>query len=505
MARDLTERQLQAALDALELELRADLDEAHEGLGPDPDDSESAKRRRRERAAKDPAWFRAHYFPHAFEAPLTDWHTRLWAFQAAHHVTLELIYRGWGKTTDGDVEEVRLQLTGQTRLVNVTARDDLETAQHVLRMRLEIEANPRLLQDFGHLAHGRRWTQNHYSLRNGAEVRGRSLKSSARGSLSLRFRRPDRWVLDDLQKEGDERSGPMVEGAVRFFTSVVLPSMRPGGVVRVRGTRLSESCVISRIGELEGVAVFELPAELPDGTLADPHRHPRAFLAQQRTAMGEVAYRREYLHQAEKPDALVRREWIQPYRVEQLQGLPLVGAVYWDPARRVGGDYRAIVSFALHPASGRVFCVRAFLSRRASPDEQAREFWRQWLGLAQRPQTAAVAGLEHNGMQSLFEYPVEQVREELGATPISLIGVTNTLNKESRVWSVVPQFERGTLHFDEEDSHQKLLVQQWLQWPDLGTDGPDATEGALRLLQTHVHREPAHGFPGAMASQPEAW
>ena len=482
---DISEKQFQEELTALEAELRRAI---HDATEPTPDDSAEAKRQRREQAAADPFFFYSHYLPHLFDAPFTAAHATLEAKREANDRLLILAYRGWGKSTvETYAESLRALACGHSDFLILTSRTDQQTLPLVLQLKIEFEENRRLHQDFGKLAGGAIWQQEHFALTNGVEVRGLSLKGSSRGPRSLRNKRPDRWVMDDLQELEDAKNTEVIDSILGVITGTVLPAIRSkGAVVRVIGTRMSEDCAISRLQHEMKWPTFELPAENGQmGELADPHRHPAAFLAKQRKDMSTTPYNREYLHLAEGREGMVRRVWLKAFSLPELRGLPLVAAVFWDPAIRPGGggDFKAIITRALHPDTGNYYRLRAFIRKDASPDEQCSEFCRQVRTLMQRPDTIWACGYEANGFQVLAEYPLEAARKAAGLPPLPTQQVVNTINKDIRVSALAPSFENGREFFDPEDSDQKLLADQWVLWPKRGRDGPDADRGAQQLIE----------------------
>lgn len=503
---DLSDKQLLAYLETLEAELRPLVEKATAGL---PSGSPRAIRRRILRGREDRFWFYRHYLPHLFTEPFAAWQREMGEFIDAHAQAQFLVWRGSGKSTVLDRAEALRALTAQdTSYAILTSRTDKQTYPMVLRLRVEFEANARIRQDYGDQALGPLWSMHHFILKNGREVQGLSLKGAARGMLSIGNKRPELWILNDLQELRDARSPEVIEGTLDFILSVVIPAMnKRRGKVWVAGTKISEDCAMARLEHDPHFPTFKRAAE--DGTMThftDPLRFPRAVLEAEKRLIGSERYNREYLHVAVGREGRFRHEWVRTYRAEQLAGLPLIAAVYWDPAIAPRGDFKAIVTWALHAETGHRYCLRAFLSRGASPREQAFEYFRQIRTLNARPDTVWVSGYEANGFQALLEYPLEECRRALGL-PADVLGtqVVNTVNKEIRVAAMAPAWEGGSVFFCQGDSDQDLLVDQHVFWPKRGMDGPDATRGAWQLIDGLAFRDPALAVPGIGAAYPEQW
>jgi len=449
-------------------------------------------------------FFYPHYLPHLFREPFTDNHRELARLLDTEAILLVLAFRGWGKSTLVTyAETLRLLVLGgmggsardlasRVDFAVLTSRTDAQTWPLVLQLRIEFEENARLAQDFGPFERGPVWQANRFALSDGREVMGRSLFSSTRGPRSLQNRRPQLWVLDDLQELKDGKNPERAEEILAYLKSTVLPAMHARRFrVRVIGTKMSEDCAIAKLEGDPHYPRFRLDAQRADGAPTEPERFPRAFLDEgpdsKKALMGSDAYSREYLNTALSRSGLVRRAWIRFYRAEDLRGpdgaLPLVCGTFWDPALAPGGDCKAIVTLGAHLPSGRLYVLDAFVRRDASPDEQAAEFCRQWERAARRADSTCALGYEANGFQALLEYPIEAHREALGLPALPIRQVTHTQPKELRVAALAPLFERGAIFFLEDDVDQRTLADQWVFWPKGDKDGPDAMRGAWDLVQ----------------------
>jgi hypothetical protein len=456
----------------------------------------SSTRWRVQRAGEDLEFFCLHYLRDSFDQPFGQAHRALGQALDAEPVLHVLAFRGWGKSTLVSLAEtLRLLVTRRVDFAVLTGRSEQMTRTLVLQLRLELQTNEALRSDFEGLERGALWQHLRFALADGREVLGRPLGGTARGLRSLANRRPQLWVLDDLQELADGRRPERIRHVLDFIRGVVVPAMQPPvaaepgqpvqrSLIRVVGTKMSEDCAMAKLEAEPGFATFRLDAE--DGqfrTAADPARFPLSLLREQRALLGANAYAREYQNTAVSQEGTVRREWLARYRPQELAALPLQAAVYWDPAIRPGGDFKAIVSLALHLASGRYYVLDAFLERNASPDEQVRELYRQWRRAFDLSRGNAVAAYEANGMQRLMEYPLEWHRVAAGLPPLPLKRVVNTEHKEGRIGRILPLLEQGRFLFDSASPAQQQLMDQWVFWPRGGTDGPDAMHGAWLLLQ----------------------
>lgn len=509
---ELTDRQFQVELERLEREAEVRIREHTSDL---PDSSPAAKEARRARGARDRAWFYRHYFPHLFDEPEgPEWET--WeAVRAAHSLVLLSAHREWGKSTkETYAETIRELVIGESDFTVLSGDTEKDTVPMVLQARMEFDHNERLRQDYGELERGAIWRQDQFILRNGREVRGLSIESGLRGQRSVvKNVRPDRWKLDDFQTDKRVRNPDHVTELVGTIRAKIIPAMnrrRDSKVIAV-GHPLTHDCAVMRLKEDGAWGTF-WHAAVKDLTTLEPtnaERFTREFLAEKRAQLGSIIFNREYGLTAVKQDALVRPEWWRYYRPEQIAGLPLVCAIYWDPAIKKGGggDFKAIIAKGLHVQTGNEYCLGAFIRKEASPREQCLAFWRLAERVRKMPGCVLALGYESNAFQVLLEYPLDQARAEMDLPELGVQPIVNTAPKDVRVAALAPKFERGVMHYVAGDADQERLRQQWLYWPDMGMDGPDAERGCedLMLQLSRRGRSQAQSIPSVAAQQPGVW
>lgn len=138
------------------------------------------------------------------------------------------------------------------------------------------------------------------------------------------------------------------------------------------------------------------------------------------------------------------------------------------------GDFRAFV-FLGRDRDGHLW-VDADLDRQPTPIivEEGIEFARRF-----RPHAF---GVEANVFQELLADDMARVSRERGVM-LPLFLINNQVNKLVRIRRLGPYLQRGLLHFKAGSSGAQLLVQQLQDFPEAEhDDGPDALEGAVRLM-----------------------
>ena len=160
---------------------------------------------------------------------------------------------------------------------------------------------------------------------------------------------------------------------------------------------------------------------------------------------------------------------------------------YLDPSATANesSDYKALVVLATPTPNAKpptqnpqpIFCLHAWI-RHASPGEMVRHLF--WVDEAFQP---ATIGCESNGFQTfiweLLDIEAQRIGRRLDVKPVN-----NRQNKHDRILANQGEFERGLCRFDPQEGDQRVLIDQFLDFgkPAVHDDGPDAWDGARRLL-----------------------
>lgn len=113
-----------------------------------------------------------------------------------------------------------------------------------------------------------------------------------------------------------------------------------------------------------------------------------------------------------------------------------------------------------------------------------------------QPQAFAV---ETNQFQQLLASEFIRVAKARAMPPLPMWELNNTVPKVMRIRSLAPLIAQGRLRFKRGSKGAELLVQQLRDWPGTAyDDGPDALEGAVRMMMAMMGNEVQHGKPKAM-------
>ena len=390
----------------------------------------------------------------------------------------------------------------------------LESIQH------ELEDNALLAADYPHVCGpGPVWRQDRMRLRNGVVIEALGTGSKIRGRRN-RQDRPSLIVVDDPENEDHVTSAVMRERSWQWFTRAVLNAGTVQTNLVVLGTTLHRECLVLRLQKAAGwqarlfQAVVQWPERMDEwarweeiyNDWENPNREQdaRAYYEQHRTMLengaevlwpeaeslyelmclratiGSAAFAAE--KQGDPVDPSVC-EWPSGYFdypgfwFERWPEHLAVKTLGLDPSKGQDakkGDYSAYVKLGFD-GKGILYC-EADLQRRDSERivadgvEHVRLF---------RPDGFAI---ETNTFQELFVVDFQRVGRERHVH-LPMYGVNNQVKKEVRIRRIGPYLAQRKLRFKARSPGTLLLVQQLRDFP-VGDhdDGPDALEGAMRVL-----------------------
>lgn len=307
-------------------------------------------------------------------------------------------------------------------------------------------------------------------------------------------------LVDDLIKNSaDAQSEAYREEAWDWFRSTLWTRLAPDGVCIAIGTSWHRDDYQQRMKSEFGDEVLDicLPAiageddllgRQPDEALWED-RWSREWLESQRKILGPYFFAALY---QQRPALHEHAEWPAEYFGDHIwtDGWPQhfeLSAVWIDPSKgkdQKRGDYSAVVFAGL--ASGSIW-VDSWIERRPVNImvESTIERCREW-----QPQ---LVGIESNTFQELIAPEFDRQCQDRRIPPLPIHTEENTVKKEVRISRIGQYLARNQLKF-RKTRHCKLLVEQMKDFP-LGDhdDGPDALEGAIRMLNK-VAAGPSHDY-----------
>ena len=345
--------------------------------------------------------------------------------------------------------------------------------------------------------HGRDWwnvkLRSDVTARNEWQIDGRDggMVSVGIGG-ALTGRGAHLLIVDDPIKNQEEARSPTTrEQHWDWWQSTAGTRLEPGGKAIVMATRWHKEDLSGRLLEqaetgttrvrtliLPGLAVDGDPLGRAPGEALWPARFDRQQLERMRQSMAPQWWLPLYQQQ---PTAFDSAEWPSEYFADHVwaEEWPQAfeqAAIYLDPSkgRTDRSDYSALVFVGV---SQGLLWVRASIERRPVPQMVSDTV--QWV----REYRPDVLGLEANSWQDLLAAPLDTVAQQHGVAPLPLQLVVNTVNKQVRISRLGTYLAQGKLRVWP-DAGGKRLVEQLREFPLAAhDDGPDALEGACRVLR----------------------
>jgi len=443
---------------------------------PFEDDSHEGKEARRKRARKDFLWFCQTYLPHHFDEDFSK-HDRKLAANIHHwnRIIEVMAFRGWGKSTK-IVTGYGLYATLfelQRYLPCISDTDD-QAMDLAMPVKVELEENPRIQQDFGKLI-SHNWAEDEFETTTGIRWKCFSWVSMKLGR-KYKQHRPGIAFVDDLENDKNVKNPEQVKQRLDFVLNTLVPGMAKRWQIWYITTRLGRYCVAGELEKNPEVIKFILAAEDEKGRPTEPERFPVQRLQEIRKLIGTVAYAKNYLLKILSDETRAfQDQWFKMIPRAEEKYRRIISFIDPSVGAGQGNDFKAIISVGW---TGEFYDVLHAWIRKSSIDHMIRATYTRYEEL--RP---LQIGLETNNFQVLLKREYQRAAREFGYQ-LPIKPVVQKENKIIRIERLSPLVENGLIRFVEGAGDINLLIDQLLDFPDGNNDdGPDALEGAIRLLE----------------------
>jgi predicted phage terminase large subunit-like protein len=493
--------------------------------------SEAEKEQRLELAKTDMEYFAKTYFPHYIRSESSAMHRYL------YRKALEKVTKSWETKEGTRMADAAPRGNAKSTIVSlilpiwsaafgfksfiVLVSDTASQAEDFLTfIKLELEENPRLAQDFPELVgEGRRWKAMDIILNNGVRIRGLGSGQKPRG-MRWRQQRPDLVIFDDIENDEHVLTPEQRKKLSRWFFKAMLKIGLKDCDYWLIGTILHYDSLLNNLLQRPGwhgrkwqaviqwadnqslwdkwVKIYTESSddseEAEENALAFFQEHKEEMLkgskvlwaAQEdyyslmklRLTDGEASFDSEKQNEPLNPeDALFREDWFMFYdedEVDGLEQLPLYGVV--DPSlgkKAKGTDPSAILA---GKRKGRVLYVDIADITKRHPDKIITDI----LDYHERL-NFQVFGCEAIQFQDFLADQIEKEARDRNIT-LNVHKIQNSTDKYMRVQRLQPGIKNGWIRFKKS---QITLVNQLKYFPMADhDDGPDALEMLDRLIES---------------------
>lgn len=448
---------------------------------PPGHNTEEAKSRRIERAQKDLLYFCKTYLSHHFE---NDWESGHREIAKLQHIWDKLMvirgFRGLGKTTLVSTGRALQAICfKEVPFIPFLADDDDAATMNALAVKIELEYNPKIKNDFGNLV-GDKWEEGDFITSSGIRCLCKSHRSFKRGARFGSFR-PGIAFCDDFDTLRNTTNQDQIDKRVDFVLGELVPAMHnKPWQIWFCCNKVARKDTGTQLGDNEGAVLLDIPAEREKtGRPTHPKSFPRAKLDTIRKTIGTVRYNREYrlkITSGQEDD--FQEDWFVTIAQPEPWYKWVVGFV--DPAARKTktSDLKAIVILGY---TGKHVDVLWSYGRRSTINHMVRACF-----AAYKKYDYHRLGVESNGFQILLKDRFDALALEYKyQLPLQMIDTSS--NKNADIMSLQPGIENGYFRFVEGSGDNDRLVDHFLEFDSSRTDNlddmPDAMAKAWKMIK----------------------
>lgn len=449
---------------------------------------ETGKQRRLKKAAKDKEFFARTYFPDYVTHGFTGDHREIFSLTDDTEQPQAILgYRGLGKSVIASLIDPAHKILFKKKrfLLFISETSSKATEEFVGPLRVQLESNARIMQDFGSLTTHGMWEWDDFTTSTNVRVKAMSWRQSPR-SLRNGPHRPDHEIFEDIEnpRQGDSpkimkrKTKAILEDFIGAAELTDFTAFYVGNYTR----KPSVTHNIVTSDEFQE-HIYPLLNEFPitENTRSRwPEKFPMPTVKKILRKLGTVGFSKEMMQRPESDSGVIKEEWIRYYHPSEIANRDLRIFIYGDPRKAGGtggdGSDDAVIVLGVDPNDLIMYVLYAFI-RKSSDLGMLRQIYNQYELFPK-----AKPGIETNVAGRYLQNAIDMVAKERGYR-LSWTLVHQRLNKEDRISRLGPFIERAEIRFRKGHSDQDRLVQQLVDtpdWPD-GNDGADALEGAVTM------------------------
>ena len=464
-------------------------------------ETEAQQRRRMGLLEADPElWFR-YYFPQYCYAEAADFHKK-----ATKRILNNLEWyevRAWSrelaKSTRTMMEVLYLCLTAKKKYVLMISNSFDNAERLLMPFKGNLEANQRIIHDYGHQELPGSWTSSEFTTRKGVAFRALGAGQSPRGTRNEEAR-PDVILFDDLDTDEDCRNPEIIEKKWRWIEDAAIGtrSLSKNTSIIFCGNIIAKDCCVVRAQEFADKTDI-INIRDAEGKSTWPQKNTEEHIDRVLSQKSYLSVQREYYNNPIE-DGTVFKE-ITYGKCPPLKSLPFA-VVYADPSpsnkdrptsrAKVQNSCKAVVIIGY--ANLKFYVYKAFV------DVTTNSTFVGWLYATHKyigDKTQPYIFIENNGLQNPFyEQVLLPLIFEMGAANGGVIGVTpddrDKPDKYFRIEGTLEPLNRmGLLIFNEDEKEDPNMKRLEAQFKSVSAnsktmDGPDAVEGGVHKVKNMI-------------------
>lgn len=458
----------------------------------DPDEPADLIAERRTRLQGNFEAFCSYYFPHYCSSPFAAFHRRF----AKAVIENETIYvsRAWSRdhaksVVAGLLLPAYLMFTGRLNNMLLVSYSWDNACELLRPLKLELERNPRLIQDYGKQRSLDAWEADKFVTTDSKSFRAIGSGQNPRGTREQEAR-PDYIVVDDIDEDTLVRNPKRLNEAWDWLMGALYGTLSIDKAKRfvVVGNIIARDSMVVRAAKVsDNHEQIDLLTKS-----GKPSWKERFSLEQCQYMITKMGYRlaqREYFNNPIAEGTVFKKDWIQYKKLPALRFYQHLVA-YLDPGfkKTATTDTKAWILVGLYKGELHVikaFCGQATVQEMIAWGYELQDYVTSRSGACQLM-------MEEVFLQDLLYKDFDAEAKRRG-TPLPLQGDKRAKpNKDQRIEALSGYFERGTIYFNqaESENHHMVALEEQLLNFEVGVktpkDGPDALEGAIFQLNSRV-------------------
>lgn len=462
----------------------------------------------RQRLEADPIEWMKHVFPGYAKSEFAPFHLKAIKRIIEHDEWYEVLSwaRELAKSTIVMMCIIYLVLTRRKRFILLTSATTDAAIRLLTPYRINFASNERLIQLYGHQVKHGAWSEDDFSLRNGARFIALGAGSTPRGARNEEVR-PDVILADDFDTDTDVRNPETLRKKWEWFNDALLPTRSISNplLIVLCGNIIARPCIITFAGALaDHWDIVNIRDKQGNSTWPGKNTEEMIDTALAKLPMSTI--QKEYYNNPVVEGKIFTN--LVYGRIPPLRKFKYI-VIYGDPApgesKKSKASYKGVWACGL--LDNKLYILKGFLAQGLN-----RDFIRWYADLIKwvDNKTNVFCYIENNKLQDpFFKQVFIPLSREIAAKEAILLNIKPDTeaktDKASRIESNLEPLNRdGLLIFnqDEEDNphmqelrNQFGLFEQHLPYP---ADGPDCIEGAYRILRhkakegtppTHISRQ----------------
>ncbi len=467
-------------------------------VSPFPKDTAKKMQARKKKASHDLRTFCEIYLPHYFSTPFGDFHSEWEDFcHLRNQAAFLAAPREHGKSTFFTFAvPLWLVCFERRNFILIISDTNDQATGFTLPIRVELEANLRLQHDFGSVQkeHGTRtlfWKKNDFVTKTGIRILARGKGEKMRGLKNLQHR-PDFAIVDDFENDTNVENPRLIKSGMAWLKRAVIGSMGEGYTFLMVGNLFHPKSILSRmIAETDEDGQKLYKSRVYQAWVNHGKRNQRPLwpalwspkrLKEKKRQMGSVDFNAEMMNLVDSGDSPFPERIIQYYD-EHEAPKNLIVATFTDPSAKEGenNDFKAIITVGQCPKTAKLYVLHAWI-RQSGISEMLDECHRQ-----NHQYDSFASGIEENMLHDFLHEAIDNHAKTSGVW-LPWQPILHRTNKIGRIiTSLQYLIEYGKLRFRKGHSDQDILVEQliYLLNRNVHDDGPDALEGAVKLIQEY--------------------